>query len=195
LSAELPLLNDIDELLKNILTGNIEELQPPDSIDFGSPPERTPSRTGLSLYLYHIMENPYLKNQEFEQRGTDIMQHPPLVLDLYILATPFSSATNSNIARQVEKIILAKVMRTFYDNAILRGPILGDSLLNSGNTEIRIVPNKITVEQLSQLWMIFDDAFFRLSASYIVTPLRIPSRRELSARKVITKELGFYQSG
>jgi hypothetical protein len=193
LSAELTLLNDVDELLRNILAENIQELQLPDSIDFGSPPGRTPARTGLSLFLYQMLENPYLKNQEFEQRSPERLQYPPLVLDLYFLLTPFSSANNPSIARQVEKMILAQVMRTFHDNGILRSPTLGDSLLESGNTELRIVPNDMPIEQLYHLWTIFDDAFFRLSIPYIVTPLKIPSRRELSAKRVVTQQLDFFQ--
>lgn len=194
MSSELTLFNDVDNMLRNLLVSNIEELQQPDSVNFGPPPEETPAITGLSLFLYQIMENPHLKNQEPEQISPDRQQYPSLALDLYYLITPFSSAPNSIIARGVEKMILAKVMRTFYDNAILRGPIIGDNLVESGNTELRIVSNNVSIEQLYQLWTVFKDAFFRLSSSYIVTPLRIPSTREISAKRVITKQLDFYQT-
>lgn len=193
MADELTLIKDVGDMLEKILVENVDELQPENSISFGAPPPDEASQNGLSLFLYHVTENPHLKNQEFELNGPDKLHYPPLTLDLYYLLTPFSRADNPNEAQGVEKMILAKVMRTFYDNAILRGPSLGDSLLESGNTELRIVPNDISIEQLYQLWTMFKDTKYRLAVSYIVTPLKIPSSRELTAKRVITKQLDFYQ--
>jgi uncharacterized protein DUF4255 len=189
---ELTLIKDVGDTLAKILAENVNELQFENSISFGPPPPDEPSQNGLSLFLYLVSENLHLKNQEFEMDGPDKLHYPPLTLDLYYLLTPFSKAGDLE-AQGVEMMILANVMRTLHDNSILRGPSLGDSLLESGNTELRVVLNDISIEQLYQLWTMFKDTKYRLAVSYLVTPLIIPSSRELTARRVITKQLDFYQ--
>src|SRR5215212_4689897 len=47
-------------------------------------------------------------------------------------------------------------------------------------------------EQITQLWSLFQGQPYRLSLSYVVTPLRIPSRRDLGQQRAISKQTDYY---
>jgi hypothetical protein len=178
-------------LLKNLIGKHITELNNPTAVILDSPGDIAAPSTQdqLSLFLYQISENPYLKNQDFTQIGSNTFQSPPLILDLFYLLTPYAKD------REEEQIILAEIMQLFYDNGILSGTILGDSLLKSGNTELRVIMNAIGLDQLNLLWGMFPNKSYRIGLSYIVTPLRIPSIREIETQRVIHKEIDvFYQN-
>jgi hypothetical protein len=186
------LIRDVSESLKKLLRNSIDELSGENEITLNSPAdiELSPNQSGLSLFLYTIQENPHMKNRQFVQIDPDTSQHPPLALDLYYLLTPYSSSSNSS--RQVEQIILTKVMSTFYDNSTLDSFMLTDNLVESGNNELRVVLNALSLEQLNQMWGMFRNSSYRLCISYVVTPLQIPSIRTESARRVISKQIDKY---
>jgi hypothetical protein len=191
LSSELTLIRDVTIALRELLTQNIPGI----SVNLDLLDE-SPSGMGVSLFLYAVSENPHLKNQEFEQKGVNSLVHPPLVLDLFYLIVPFSSAgPPSDIARENEQMILATIMRTLYDNGRISGPQLGNSLIESGNTELRIVSNELALDQMNHLWSMIRSASYRLCVSYMVTPLKIPSIRELESARVISKQIDFAKKG
>lgn len=155
-------------------------------------PDDPPAGTGVSLFLYQVVENPYLKNQEFEQRGINTLINPPLVLDLLYLITPYSSAPGTgttSVARENEQMLLTKILRVFHDNGKLSGPALGNALLDSGNRELRILQNILSMDQMNHLWSMFREASYKLCVSYTVTPLIIPSSREITTQRVLRKQL------
>ena len=186
------LIRDVSESLKLLLRTNIEELSGENEITLNSPAdiELAPNQSGLSLFLYTIQENPHMKNTQLAQIHPDTSQYPPLALDLYYLLTPYSSSTNSS--RQVEQIILTKVMSTFHDNSILDSFMLTDNLVESGNKELRVVLNALSLEQLNQMWGMFRNSSYRLCISYVITPLQIPSVRTEAARRVISRQIDKY---
>jgi hypothetical protein len=127
------LIRDVSESLKKLLQRNIVELKEENAITLNSPAdiELSSNHSGLSLFLYTIQENPRMKNSQVVPIDADISQFPPLALDLFYLLTPYSSSATSS--REVKQIILAKVMRTFYDNSILDSFMLTGDLVESGN--------------------------------------------------------------
>ena len=63
----------------------------------------------LSMYLYRILENPYMKNR-FPVEGTGgKSRKPPLTLDLYYLLTPLVGTPREQM------IVLGKTMQILYD--------------------------------------------------------------------------------
>ena len=67
----------------------------------------------LSVYLYRILENPYMKNR-YPTEGTGGRQRrTPLTLDLYYLITPLVGTPRE------QQIVLGKTMQTLYDRPIL----------------------------------------------------------------------------
>ncbi len=161
------------------------------SIFFNSPADIEISKIpkhSLSIFLYQIVENNYLRNIESEQLK-DRMLYPPLVLDLYYIFTPYAKDDP-----ETELRILEKVMQTFHDNSVLKGEILEKGMKESGNDEIRVVPNNLTFDEINKLWERFPNKPFKLSASYILTPVKIPSEREpVEIKRVIEKDIKLYR--
>ena len=186
LSQELTVLNDVSETLKTLLENNVKEL-PSNSVTFDSPSDfQERGSTGLSLFLYKVAENPDFKNQESQPADSDKLQYKPLTLDLYYLLTPFAHN------RDAELVILSKIMRIFHDNAILSSSSIKTSLVESGNKELRVVLNDISLEQLNNLWSTFPETPYKLSVSYLITPIQIPSERVLKIKRVIQKQTDYF---
>lgn len=143
--------------------------------------------TLLSLFLYKVMENPYLKNDERRvlPPGSDgklVEQEPPLMVDLYYLLTAHHSTDLIEAHRA-----LGRAMRVFYDNAILRGSAL-QATPNRGltaDTTLRITLNPISMEDMTRIWSVFPDTQYEISVTYLVTPVPIESARTLGTAPVV----------
>jgi hypothetical protein len=190
---ESVLIRDVSESLRKLISENIAELN--QKVTLESPAEidiQPSSEDKLSLFLYQILENPDLKNQYSQQMQASMdrrnvnMNYPPLALDLFYLLTLFFRDKDK------EQIALTKLVRLLYDNATLSGTALGNNLLLSGNSELRIELITRPMEQINQLWSLFQGKPYRLSLSYVVTPLRIPSTRDLGQQRVISKHTDYY---
>jgi len=189
--SDFKVIGDVGMTLKKLLGADlwtgIPELSQPPEITFQSPKEiKDDGSPRVSLFLYQILENPYLKNEEPEKVGnTSIHLLPPLALDLLYLITPYGKDEIQ------KKYILGKVMQIFYDNSILTGTILQESL-SGMDEEIKLLFNPISLDDLTKIWSAFQEAAYRLSVSYLVTPVRIDSKRETGMQRVVSKETGYY---
>lgn len=139
----------------------------------------------LSLFLYQVQENPYLKNREMEAIQETGLRPVPLVLDLYYLVTPLSQEPDTALK------YLENVMRTFHDYAVMKGPDLSPTLVDAGNKAIRIVSHYLSLEEINQLWGVFPNKAYQLSVAYIVTPIEIPSTRTVPVTRVVEKVTKF----
>jgi hypothetical protein len=187
MADEFTIIRDVGKSLKELLEANIPTLN--NNISFNSPADvQTPggNQRLLSFFLYQVAENVHMRNRNLEASGPERMVYPPVILDFYYLLTPYAKE------RDDEFDVLEKVVRTLHDNAILRGSKLKGMLLESGNEELRIVPNPLSLEDLNHLWSTFSKPF-KTSLAYLVTPVRIPSTRELEARRVVRKDDRYYQ--
>ena len=115
---------DVGETLKKLLWDNIKDdstaksiIESEDQITLSSP-EEIESDKRLSLFLYQVTENDYLKNQEMQSVNSTKLKYPPLSVNLFYMVMPHTQN------REKDHIIVGKVMQIFYDNAILRGSIL-----------------------------------------------------------------------
>jgi hypothetical protein len=168
------------------LTENDIRLESPSEIEGN--PER-----GLALFLYKISENAFLKNQDYTEtyyRDPVELRNPDLALDLFYLVIPFGLAER-------RQVTLARVLQLLYFEPILRNipdkePILTEELVNSGNHEIRIILADMTMEQQNNLWSMFPNSAYRLSLSYLVTPLYIRDSGIREYERVISKD-SYYQ--
>jgi hypothetical protein len=184
--SDFTVLGDIGETLKKLLDDDPwTGISPKPEITFKSPKEIKDdggSANKVSLFLYQIVENPHLKNEEPLRVDDSRLQTAPLALDLLYLVTPYSDDKTQ------EKYILGKVIQIFYDNGILSGTILQGSLSGS-DEEIRLVSHAISLDDLTKIWSAFQDVAYRLSVAYMVTPVRIDSTRELGVQRVVSKEM------
>ena len=184
----MAILKDIGDSLKALLQDNIPELKPVNSIVFDSPAEIEPTGNPmLSVFLYQIIENGYLRNTSSEPVDTDKMRYPPLILDLHFIFTPYAKV------KETELIIIEKLMQVLYDNSVLRGDMLKGGLIDAGNREIRVV-NNVKFDEINKLWERFPNKPFKLSASYILSPVRVPSGKPLAViKRVMEKDIDVYR--
>lgn len=184
-------INHVGETLKQILTDhliadqtmrNLDVILDPGDIAL-LPPDHPDMGTSykLSIYLYSIKENPFLKNRQREARNgsADILEHPPLSLDFFYLITPDSGDY------ETDNLILGKVMQVFHDFAVLSGSVLTGTSLEGTDEQLRVVMHTPPMDETFQLWQSFPDKPFRLSLCYQVTPIFIDSLRETGVQRVV----------
>ncbi|MEH6453927.1 MAG: DUF4255 domain-containing protein [Psychromonas sp.] len=136
------------------------------------PPHDTPDNaTRMSLYLYHIGINNVQRNQRMlAQPGRDDEQRlAPLPIVLKYLATPLDD-------EETNQLIMGRLLQFVYDspqiNSIDNQPI-GNSFGGASNV-LRLVPDLLNVEQLTQLWNAFNQPY-RLSLAFQVDVVAIDS--------------------
>jgi hypothetical protein len=78
-------------------------------------------------------------------------------------------------------------MQVFHDNAILSGTLLKGQL-TEGEEELRLLLNPLTLDDMTKIWSAFQDVGYRLSVSYLITPVQIDSARSMDTRRVSSKE-------
>jgi hypothetical protein len=182
--SDFTAIGDIGETLKKLLEDDPwSGVSPKPEITFKSPKEiqedgGNPNK--VSLFLFRILENAHLKNEELQRVDNTSLRLPPLALDLEYLVTPYSDEKTQ------EKVILGKVMQIFHDNTILRGTFLQGDLAGT-DEEIKLLFNPISLDDMTKMWSSFQEVGYRLSASYLVTPVRIDSTRGMDVQRVVEK--------
>ena len=144
------------------------------NIVLDSPSDEPGNNVKATLYLYHVDVNKALRNQRMlPQPGqSDELRLPPMPLQLRYLFTPVDDDEATN------HLIAGRVLQYFYDNpkvATLAGETLGDSF-GGGSKELRIKPELLTMEQLSQIWNAFNQAY-RLSLIFLVEVVALDSAK------------------
>jgi Pvc16 N-terminal domain len=137
----------------------------------------------LSMYLYRILENPYMKNR-FPVDGTGgKLRKAPLTLDLYYLLTPLVGTPREQM------IVLGKTMQVLYDRPILEGADLGGSLGTTGEA-IRLVLNPVSLEELTRVWQALEIPY-RLSVCYLARVIILDSEQEQFSQPVVSKRITY----
>jgi hypothetical protein len=177
---------DVGETLVELLRGNMQDLIPEDSIALVSPGEiEGKDNIRLSLFLYQVNENTYLKNQEMEKMGSSRLKAPSIALDTYYMLTsyPSSGIQDRTERTREEHSILGRAIQVLHDNPILTGSVLKGSL-PAHDTELRVVVTSMSLDDMSKIWSTFKEKSFRPSVCYQVTPVKIESSREKSISRV-----------
>ena len=170
------------------LNGNI------DRIRIAPPGEELPSGTLAALFLYHIDVDRHLRNQRPlpDRDDPSIQRKPPLPLQFRFLFTPVDDDETVN------HLVLGRVLQHFQDQpfiATIAGQPLDDSF-GGAAPALRVKPDMLTVEQLSQLWNALSTPF-RLSIAFLVDiaavdsgepPRRAPRVEELLAATGVAVE-------
>lgn len=136
----------------------------------------------LNLFLYQVIENHFIANQEDPRIGTvSAYGHPPLCLNLRYLLTAYGADTDDTEGQK----ILGAAMNILHDNAILFPnvlrtpppipplPILDSSLINA-HEHLRVSLLPFSLDDLSKLWTGSQESV-RMSVAYEVTVLQIES--------------------
>ena len=174
-------ISDVTETLQELLRN---EQRPLNSFDISleSPADETivPSmRPKVNLFLFRVAENPFAKNRQWQSVGADILQYPPLALNLFYVVTPFAED------KLDEHRVLGEAMRIFYDNAIVEPPLLMGSLEFS-NEELKIDLCQFSIEEHTRIWNAFNKPY-RLSVCYEIRIIMIDSQIEKPSQRVTEK--------
>jgi hypothetical protein len=133
----------------------------------------------LSIYLYRVVENGYMKNRFPVEGNGGRLRKPPLALDLYYLITPLVGTPRE------QQVVLGKAMQVLYDRAILTKPDFTGSLAASGE-EIRLVLNQVALEETTRIWQALEIAY-RLSLMYTARVAIVDSQDEQPSQPVVYK--------
>lgn len=184
------ILHDVDDTLRSLAKTHLQDEFPEFRFDnaftFDSPADidaSTLTTAKVSIFLYQIVENSYLKNNDRELNNDEQMQYPPLFLDLYYLFTPYASE------RDKEHTLLERVMTAFHDHPVLKEPVLQGNLINGGNTEIKTVSHSFSFDEINKLWERFPNKPFKLSVAYMLTPVKVLSGKEPEQVHRVTEKI------
>jgi hypothetical protein len=144
------------------------------------------------LYLYHLSENPYLKNQEIPGEGyRGAYGNPPLSLDLRYIFTAFGTKETGPDADLEAQQILGDAMRVLHDVAIItpdlveekkpipKPPILDPSLLGEFE-QVKITFQPAGLDEISKIWTALPNVNFRRSVLYEVSVVQVQSKKPRS---------------
>lgn len=182
---------EVGETLIKLLRDNMQDLIPRrESIVMASPGEiEANDDVRLSIFLYQVLENIHLKNQEMQIRDHTTLTFPPIALDLYYMLTSYPSGIQDITERTKEEYnILGRAIQIINDNSILTGSVLRGNLDVNGY-ELHITLTPVSLDDMTKMWTTFPGKPFRSSICCLVTPVLIDSgRREITIQRVVSKE-------
>ena len=185
---------DVSETLIYLLRSNMEGLISPDSIILFSPGDVEASDSvRLSMFLFQIVENVHMKNQEMQIINPTKLKYPPLVMDLFYMLTshPSSRIQDKTERTKEEHSILGKAMQIIHDNSIIMDSLLRGCLIDDGQ-ELHISQTPLNLDDMIKIWSTFQGRPFRPSVCYLVSNVRIESTREKEAKRVIKRKFDGY---
>jgi len=131
----------------------------------------------LSVYLYRIVEDSYMKNRVQVEGPGGSVRKPPMSLDLYYLITPLLKAPRD------QQIVLGKVLQILYDRPTLEGPDLAGTLATSGEV-VRVIFNTVPLQEVSWVWQALETPY-RLSVTYTVRVTLLDSTEQQFRQRVL----------
>ncbi|WP_353064455.1 DUF4255 domain-containing protein [Tunturibacter psychrotolerans] len=140
--------------------------------------ENSSDPTLLSVYLYRIVEDPYLKNRAHVEGTGGRIRKPPMSIDLYYLVTPLLKAPRD------QQIVLGKVLQILYDRPTLQGSDLTGTLATTGEV-VRVVFNTVPLQEVSWVWQALETPY-RLSVTYTVRVALLDSNEEQFQQRVLS---------
>lgn len=188
--SEYTAIADVGESLIQLLRINMEDLVTPSSIVLLSPADVEGQDVRLTLFLYNVLENTYLKNQEIREQSVDLLRNPPLHLDLYYMLTTYASTQITDRSERTleEHRLLGRAMRVLHDNALLSGSVLQGGLAGASD-EFGVCLQPMSMEDQNRIWSAFPNRSFRASIGYLVTSATLDSTRTTPARRVLVRDL------
>lgn len=186
---------DVGETLVDLLWDNMQNLNlitKKESIVLASPGEIPLNQdVQLSLFLYQILKNVHLTNQEMQIKDYSTLTFPPIALDLYYMLTAYPHGTHelTDMIRQEHKI-LGRAIQILNKNQTLLGSVLKGSLQGSGD-EIHVMLTSMNLDDMTKIWTTFQGKPFRTSVCFLVTPVLIDSTSEIGVQRVISKETDY----
>ncbi len=130
----------------------------------------------LNLFLYQTAFNSAWRNSDPRQVKLGVNGQPPLGLTLHYLITAYGQNDEDILSHR----LLGRAMLILHDHTILGTEEIKDALIDNDLHQqiekVRIVPQPLSLEEMSKLWTIFQ-APYRISAAYEVSVVLIDSEK------------------
>jgi hypothetical protein len=175
---------DTSESLLRLLRERLNGLVASDHVTLVSPAEiELDTAPWLAVFLYQVLPNVALRNAEPERVNVSTRRPVPTTVDLFYLLAPYAQK------REDEHKILGRAIQGLAATPVLRGSLLQGSLAGSDD-KIRVICHPLALEEHLRLWHTFGNRPYKLSATYLVTPVGIESSAEpLVAPPVVERHL------
>jgi hypothetical protein len=180
--------------LRSLICAYVPLLASEADVVFDSPGDLDGSKENrLSLYLYQIELNPYLRNSppmlSVEQgepaRLASLTSRPaPLAVDLMYMAVSFGKTA------EIEQIIASGVVNILDTCGYLPREYVDPMLEETGNGRLKIIPQSSSIHVLRDLWAAFPQKSYHLTKLYTVSDVRIPSPSKFSADMMVEMHEG-----
>jgi hypothetical protein len=165
------IISEVSALLRTLLEQGLTSAtnQNP-SVDLSNPADETSEKT-LSIWLYQVTPNPFLRNAPNIRSSAEFERFPPVPLDLCYLMTP---ALKNEAANQAT---LGRALQVLQDNSILT--------LHTGNDieELHLNICQRSITELAEVWEALQKPY-RLSVCFEVRMVQIDSERVLPVGRV-----------
>lgn len=185
--TDYSIMVSVSETLKYLFTKN----NPPpsvhldqSSISFDSPADiHDDNLPKLLIYLYKVSENSSLINAPVDMGKqitfkVEIPLKPPQPVDLHYLMIPYGKD------RLAEMIMVEWILDTLYDNSII-DPKYYQGALKNNKDEIKIIQMPLSTNEIYNVWSLFTNKEFKLSLSYMVTPVLLPTFKKEEYYRIV----------
>lgn len=157
-----------------------------------SSPEELGEQLKLSIFLYRIEEDTYIRSpgwEEIEGNADPIARFrgPAMNLRLFYMITPHAKQD------EINHIIIGRVLQIFNDNPILKAPFPQGSL---SGTELKLIFIPLSIDDMNKIWGIISRSkTYQPSLYYEVSGIDIESSRVIQTGKVLEVDIGCSQMG
>jgi len=187
--ADYPVVDDVSETLKVVLTNGLSSLTPPPTVqvhDLQGPIATSPAH--VTICLYDVIEDPSAKNRPRRKRpdaaGNIRVEKAPMALLLRYMITPWSGT------RAADHQILGRVVQILYDGAIIHGTDLQGGLAGTSDA-LKIMMAPIPLQERFWLWQAVQKAY-RISVTYEVRVVNLDTTEAQLVRPTATRNLGYH---
>src|SRR5581483_6001826 len=134
------------------------------------------ANTTISIYLYRITVNEYLRNAARAISPTDV--NVPLTLDLHYLITAWANDFLT------EHLIMAWAMRALYQRQTLTAAELSPEANWGPSDIVTLVPSELSTQDVMRIWDVFEPKY-RLSVTYVARAVRIDADLDRASYKPV----------
>lgn len=189
--ASYSAIAETGETLVGVLRDRMASLIDDGEVALASPADLGADTTvRVTLYLYRIEPNAYLRNTETHAADPETAASRPLALDLYYLLTAYPGASGADeTARSHEQQrVLGRAMQVLNDESIVTGSALRGSLVDDGELRLSI-DTEATTDPID-IWSTFSETPYQPSVSYVVGPVFIDAEPEVPTARVLERRVG-----
>jgi len=158
----------------------------------------------LNVYLYQVTPNSAYRNVDLPTRSQDgktITAKPQLAVDLHYLLTAYTIHNDELKAQEM----LASAMIILHDNEIIARSKIATTIQNPNHNKdndivagsnladqpesIKLIPQAMSLEELTKLWTVFFQTSYRISTAYQASVVLLESKLKPKPSLPVSKRL------